>query len=64
MRLIITHLGVAPNPCPTVAEELPLPVYFTILNPAAEFALTVDDIDPVVFVELELAPFQQNATKS
>ena len=40
LDLTITIFGATPNPCPTVAFA-PVPVYVTMLNPAAWFALTV-----------------------
>jgi len=51
--LIIITLGATPNPCPTVAPAEPVPVYFTILNPAVVLTDTVDDIEPLEFDEPE-----------
>jgi hypothetical protein len=42
-------LGATPNPCPTVAPAVPLPVKLTILNPLVVLADTVDVILPAVF---------------
>ena len=63
VRLIITHAGFLPNPCPTVKAPLAvLPVYVAILNPASSFTDTDEVISPSVFDTAAPPAFQHHAT--
>jgi hypothetical protein len=55
------NFGADDNPCPTVALETPLPVYFTILNPAAVFTFTKLGIVPSTLDCQVLPAFQVQA---
>ena len=61
IRLINTQSGALLNPCPTVALE-PVPVYFTILNPASVLADTELVILPFELLDAEPPAFQAQPT--
>jgi hypothetical protein len=52
------------RPCPTVSRDDPLPPdeYVMIENPAVALALTVEVMEPAVFVTVELPASQAQAT--
>jgi hypothetical protein len=57
----MTKAGATPKPCPTVALE-PVPVYVITENPALGLALTLEVMEPCVFVTVELPASQAHAT--
>ena len=54
MPFVIINSAGELSPVPTVAPEVPFPLYLTILNPAAGFALTILEILPSLFIEGKL----------